>query len=303
MPQEQATYLLEQILNGKKITRRQFTGWLAENAYPHSKNTITRILTFINEYYGFKLKAKRSKYAEENHYYIDWDESDPEAMKKYNFAKTLLLNGFLHKAFQDRLVLDKYISISNYNENKGLEYFTDLFRAVVNRNPVRLRYQSFFKDKAQEFTIEPVLLREYLNRWYVISQNTTQEEKHAPVFALDRIHEMEVLHTRRFKQDKTQNFAEAFKHTIGASLSGKIQEVLLQVSDQQAKYFETLPFHSSQKFVKKGEGNSHIYSYRLRINYELLQWLKHFGQEIKVLSPKHLQDRLIEELKNTLKQY
>jgi len=303
MPHPQATYLLEQILNKRKITRQQFAGWLEENDYPHSKNTITRILKFIDRHYGFKIKAKRSKYPGENHFYIDWDASDPEALKNYNFAKTLLINGLLKNALQQRIALDEYISVSNYTENKGLEHLPELFRAVTNRHQVQLHYQSFFMDKPKKFIIEPVLLREYLNRWYVISQNTSEEEKPKPVFALDRILDMEIIANRRFEKNPTKNFAEEFRNTIGATLSGNIQEILLQVSKQQVKYFETLPFHSSQKLVKTNPDGSRIYSYTLRNNYELKQWIKHYGKEVKVLAPKELQKEIINELKENLKQY
>jgi len=300
---EQSIYLLEKILNNQNITRLQFKEWLLENNYPHSKNTITRILQFIDSYYGFKVKAKRSKYPEENNFYIDWNISDPNALKKYNFAKTLLLNKLLKNSIQERVSLEEYISVSNYNKNKGLEYFPDLFRAVSNQNPVRIRYQSFLNNKAKEYFIEPILLREYLNRWYIVSQNTSQYEKTVPIFALDRIKEIEIFHNRQFKKDKTKNYVKAFHYTIGASLSGEIETVILKVSAQQTNYFKTLPFHSSQKLIKKEPDGSYIYSYQLRINYELLQWLKHFGKEIKVLKPKELQEKLIEDLKNTLKQY
>jgi len=300
MQQKQAIYLLEKVINKQKITRSQFAKWLKENEYPSSKNTITRILQFIDKYYGIVLKAKKSKYANQNYFYVDEKNSDPDYLKHYNFAKSLIINGIFNHSLKERQLLSKYISVSNYTENKGLEFLPVILKAISKHQVLKIVYQSFFREKEQTFQIEPVLLREYLNRWYVISQNIAND-KEQPVFALDRIKEIKTIKNNFFKMSK--NYSGDYHYTIGASLSGNIEKIILSVSPQQAKYFFTLPFHSSQKLIKKSKNGNYIFSYQLRINYELLQWLKHYGKEIKVLCPKYLQKNLIADLQNTLKQY
>jgi len=195
------------------------------------------------------------------------------------------------------LDLDEYISVSNYTRNQGLEYFPDLFRAVVGQHPVRLRYRSFSAGTEKEYYIEPVLLREYLNRWYVISQNTGKDEKASPIFALDRILDMEVLWRRTFEKDPDKDFAAVFRHVIGVSLYGKEEDVLLRVSPQQSFFFNTLPFHATQELVDVDEEGYHTFKYRLRTNFELGQWIHHYSPHVEVLAPDYLRERIYREAK------
>ena len=78
--------------------------------------------------------------------------------------------------------------------------------------------------------------------------------------------------------------------------------VVLWVSKHQYHYFDTLPLHASQKTERETE-NGFIISFNVTLNYELKQWILHFGRHIKVIEPQSLKIEIIEELKSNLSQY
>ena len=297
----QAIHLIDNLLCERcpKYTRKSFAVFLKENDFPHSRNTITRLLNFIDKQFGLVVKAKRSKHYDLNFFYIDKNESDPDYFTKYNLAKSLLFHQIIHEHNENKYIVKDYISISNDRRNDGLEYLNDIIKAVENQQKIQLEYQSFFDSHPQTYIIEPVLLREYQNRWYVVANRKPELNKEQPVFGLDRIKKLKVL---RQKFTGKQDFSSAYKHTIGASLSGPVIDLILGVNDQQANYFKTLSFHPSQEYLGK-KGKWHHFKYSVRYNFELLQWLKHYGEQIVVLEPESVRQELLNEIIRMQKNY
>ena len=297
----QAIHLIDNLLckTCPKYTRKSFAEFLKANDFPHSKNTVTRILNYIDEQFKLVIKAKHSKIPEQNFFYIDNDVSDPDFYETYNLAKSLLFHQIIQEHREKKYIAKSYISISNDRRNDGLEFLKDIIKAVENQQQIQLDYHSFFEDKPQTYLIEPVLLREYLNRWYVVANRKPELTKPQPVFALDRIKKLKILN-RKFT-DK-QDFIKAYTQTIGASLSGDVIDLVLGVSDQQAQYFKTLSFHASQQYLGKN-GKWHRFKYRVRYNFELLQWLKHYGKHVVVLEPDSVRQKLLNEITEMQKNY
>ncbi len=290
----QAIHLIDNLLckTCPKHTRKSYGEFLKENDYPHSKNTITRIINFIDEQFKLVIKAKRSKDSDSNFFYIDEEASDPDYHTYYNLAKSLLFHQIIQEHREKKYIASSYISISNDRRNDGLEYLKDIIKAIENQYKIRLEYRSFFEDSPKTYTIEPVLLRDYQNRWYVVANRKPELDKPQPVFALDRIKKLQIL---KQKFTNKQDFVSAYKQTIGASLSGDVIDLVLGVSDQQAHYFKTLSFHPSQEYLGK-KGQWHRFKYRVRYNFELLQWLKHYGNQIVVIEPASVKHELVREI-------
>lgn len=297
----QAIHLIDNLLckTCPKYTRKSYGEFLKANDYPHSKNTITRILNYIDEQFKLDIKAKRTGHPDSNFFYIDEEASDPDYHTYYNLAKSLLFHQIIQEHREKKYIAKSYISISNDRRNDGLEYLKDIIKAVENQHKIQVEYRSFFEDNPKTYIIEPVLLREYLNRWYVVANRKPELDKPQPVFALDRIKKLQIL---KQKFTEKQDFIKAYTQTIGASLSGDVIELVLGVSDQQAHYFKTLSFHPSQEYLGK-KGQWHRFKYRVRYNFELLQWLKHYGKHVVVLEPDYVRQNLLNEITEMQKNY
>ena len=77
---------------------------------------------------------------------------------------------------------------------------------------------------------------------------------------------------------------------------------MLEVYGSKVKYFRALPLHHSQKEVYTGEDYAQ-FEYYMSPTYDLKQELLSHGAEIKILSPKHLQEEIKEIAEKIVEKY
>lgn len=188
------------------------------------------------------------------------------------------------------------------NENlKGLEYLDRLYQAIIQKEAIRLRYQSFRARQASTFDFHPYLLKEYRNRWFVLGVR----EGHDAILnlAIDRI---QALHPSdiAYQADPTFDAATYFKDTIGVSVSPtlKPEQVVLYVYHPHAPYVLTKPLHSSQKLIDKDHYGITV-SLDVQHNFELEKAILGFGNGIKVLAPTKLRRIIRERLTDAIDRY
>ena len=289
-----AIILIDNLLdNPKKYGRQSFAERLKQEGLPASDATITRLLDFINEQIGIAIEVDRSKFV----YTIDYEESSSDFLEKYYQYKNLYFRNILQQTTLENDIVNHYISSSFSTQNKNIEFVNPLLTAILENRKVQLEYLPFYQDAPSTWVVCPLFIKEYLNRWYLITEKI--EGRH-PVFAIDRIQHYEILKSR-FKRTNEINDT-VFRNTIGVNFSDPIEKVRLWVSKQQYPYFETLPFHISQK-TEKEVADGFIISFEVTLNFELKQWILFFGNSIKVLKPRHFKRQIVKELKMNLKQY
>ena len=83
---------------------------------------------------------------------------------------------------------------------------------------------------------------------------------------------------------------------VTRDLKSKVETVILWVSENQAPYVETKPFHHTQEIEKENVDGSKIFRLRIIINHELERKILGYGPHIKVIEPKHLKQRIANEL-------
>jgi predicted DNA-binding transcriptional regulator YafY len=69
----------------------------------------------------------------------------------------------------DDATLNQFIQFEKSTVSKGNEYLGPLLEAIRNRLEVHLHYRSFRDDVLKQYTAQPLLLKEYSNRWYLIA--------------------------------------------------------------------------------------------------------------------------------------
>lgn len=72
---------------------------------------------------------------------------------------------------------------------RGLKFIEPLYKAILEKTPVKIIYKSFKARDMQKFIFSPFFLKEFRNRWFVYGW----KKGAGMIFnlALDRIHEME----------------------------------------------------------------------------------------------------------------
>ncbi|MBS0028922.1 helix-turn-helix transcriptional regulator [Chitinophaga sp. 22321] len=194
------------------------------------------------------------------------------------------------------------IQFENNHQLLGLVHINPLYQATLHKKALLIEYKSFKASKAQEHICYPYLLKEYRNRWFIITRT-----KHSPqltTMALDRIVSLQELPKERFVPYEGIPFEEYFGNLIGVTKSEKdvAHKIILEIDNKHAPYVLTKPLHHSQEVLKEGD-NSTIISIQVVLNFELEREIMGFGEHMKVLSPKSLATRIGRRLAQAVKAY
>lgn len=129
------------------------------------------------------------------------------------------------------------------------------------------------------------------------------KEKSADIrtYALDRVKEMKTLDAS-FEFPANMNAGDLFSNILGVTTSqAPVKTVRIQTTPTQAKYFRALPLHPSQ--MEEVHDDYSIFTYMLKLNYELMQEILSLGDAVKVLDPPELKAMVMSKLRSTLTQY
>ncbi len=193
--------------------------------------------------------------------------------------------------------------IVGFDENldlKGIEHFTPLFNAIIDKRPLQLTYKSFRQEEKSKIIVHPYYLKQYNKRWFLIAWNA--ELNFLANYALDRILAIKEAKVPFLPTDI--DFFEYFDDMIGVSKDSRteLQKVKLWVSAAQWPYTKTKPLHGTQHTVKVGEDGT-IITIEVYLNYELEQLLLSFGEKVKVLEPLDLKERIKHRLSEAANNY
>ncbi len=183
---------------------------------------------------------------------------------------------------------------------KGNEFLNPLLLSIKEHKAVMMHYQGYNHTEIKHYEIHPYALKEYRNRWYVIGKLTSKNN--IQTFALERIKQL--LPTQQnFERDKNFSPAEYFKYSFGISVNNLIaQEIELQFHPSEAPYIKSMPLHQTQKIEIDNEQEFRI-KLHVILSYELTAQILSYGNKVKVIRPKTLQQEILNQLKTALKQY
>ena len=204
------------------------------------------------------------------------------------------------------------ISISkNLVENSTL--IASLFSAISHEQVVELTYRKFLDSTERKVIISPYLLKEYNRRWYIVGG--AYDTKRILNFALDRLVEIEVKAGYTFKPCET-DLEERFEEIIGVTFNEEVPltQILFWVSDAIKGYIHTKPIHGSQIHIKGDRADKlHVLYSQLqsgdfltiecRENFELIRELTAWGDDLIVLTPVSLRDRIVDRINRMKTRY
>ena len=205
-----------------------------------------------------------------------------------------------------RYKVEPVILLESNERLRGLEYFTDLHNAIMNKVPIVITYKSFRSAEAQTFCFSPYILKEFRNRWFVFGDR--HDFTYTPLcnLALDRIEGISAAPTgERYLKDSDFHPSTFFKDMIGVTrnVESPVEHVTFIASATEAPYIKTKPLHQSQREIEAREDGSVLFSIDVILNHELERDLLGYGEGITVLSPDGLVEKLHKRLAETLENY
>ena len=178
-----------------------------------------------------------------------------------------------------------------------------LFMSINHHQAVKIDYRTFVHpDKCLHLTVHPYLLKEFNRRWYLIG--AVPPTMKLLTLALDRVENIAAAPEVDY-QEPPVDILERYEDIVGVTYveDAPVLDIVFWVSDQARGYVETKPIHDSHTPVR-GKRETELrrcnpmlkggafYRIRCKENYELLRELASYGDDLLVISPTDVRDKL-----------
>lgn len=277
------------------VTSKEIEIALKREGLSFSTSSLNRDYKFLVEI-GFKIHNRPTR-----GYSLEIENTKEFAFLT-NLFKRIALSNLLNKSISLGKRTHKFLSLDDTSLVKNFQYFDIILNAIDERKEIRFQHHSFYhteRETPKTHTLKPYLLKEYQNRWYVVGETNNGFR----VFGLDRLSDLQVLDTKRFK-NKTEEANQKLADTVGLNFSDhEPTKILLQFHASQKPYLESLKLHLSQKVVEDGLEGFYTVSLFVSYNFELKQQILKYGSLVQVLEPDFVREDIKKELEQAFWAY
>ena len=276
-------WLVETIYKAKKISFKEINKrWLDNDL---SEGNEMSIRTFhkwrqtIEEMFGLIIENETGG---QYRYYIEnADDLSNGSMRSWLFNTLTVSNLMMESvSIKDKILFEEIPD--------GEQYLPVIIEALKKNTVLEMTYQSYWRDEANTFTVEPYCIKAFKQRWYLVARSPALDK--IMIYSLDRVHQLEptAIHFNYPEDFKAKDyFDECFG--IIANAKCKVETVKLKVSAGQANYLRSLTLHKTQTEIERDDEYS-IFTVRLRPTYDFRQEILSMGSDVEVLSPKWFRD-------------
>ena len=269
-----AAWLRSEISEGKPLARRTFF---------HYRDG-------VEEMFDINIQCDKATFE----YYIDDTGGEENARLLSWLVDSVSMSGTLSNArdISSRIMLE--------NVPSAREHLPVVIDALKQNRRIRFSYKSYTRALPTDgIVLEPYFVKIFKQLWYVIGLNV--KDNLIKTYSLDRMSNLNLLHDSFVMPDNI-NPSEFFKDCFGIITNqNSAKRIVLRVEPTQAKYFRALPLHRSQQ--EEVHDQYSIFTYRMRITYDLKEELMSHGASIEVLEPQELKTLIRTELEQALKNY
>jgi hypothetical protein len=289
-------WLVETIYKAKKISFKEINKRWLDNDLSEGREMSIRTFhkwrQYIEELFGIIIENETGG---QYRYYIEnANELNNGSLRSWLFNTLTVSNLMMDSAsIKDKILFEEIPD--------GEQYLPVIIEALKNNAILEMTYQSYWRDEANSFTVEPYCIKAFKQRWYLVARSPYYDK--IMIYALDRVHQLEptALHFEYPEDFKAEDyFDECFG--IIADVNYKVETVKLKVSAGQANYLRSLTLHQSQKEIERNDEYS-IFTVRLRPTYDFRQEILSQGCDIEVLEPKWFRDEVAEISKQMWNKY
>lgn len=141
---------------------------------------------------------------------------------------------------------------------------------------------------------------EYLTE-IITARSSAHEELRT--YALDRIQDLHISN-QKFKMPKDFDAEEMYEDAYGIVIGKKekVERIEINVYNNQAKYFRSLPLHSSQREIETSDCCS-VFEYYLKPTYDFIQELLSHGPDVEVIHPNSLRQLMKQRIEEMTELY
>jgi predicted DNA-binding transcriptional regulator YafY len=174
--------------------------------------------------------------------------------------------------------------------------FSQLQQAIIKNRKVRLRYSSLYEGKEITTDLSPYHLMYHSRAWYVLGHSSLH--KSVRTFKLNRIKTLETLN-RGFLEEKFD--VDGYLGRAWSMIpEGRIYNIRLRFLPKVATNVSEIHWHSTQKVSHNSDGSVTM-EFRVDGLGEISWWILGYGDQVQVLAPAALRQRVVRMAQNLVK--
>jgi proteasome accessory factor B len=177
--------------------------------------------------------------------------------------------------------------------------FNTLTDAIARHLVCTMHYQSFHEGKTIRVEVHPLRLVFMHRAWYLLAWTPT--EKAIRTYKLIRIETLTVGQ-RTFSTRREKELNDHFGQAWSMIPEGKVHRVHLHFKKKVAGNVAEVLWHSSQRFEWNDDGSAEMFVEVDGLG-EISWWVLGYGDQVKVVSPKPLADRVCAIARSVVQQY
>ena len=175
--------------------------------------------------------------------------------------------------------------------------FSQLQQVMCQKRKVSMRHNSLFEGEAIETELCPYHLLYNQRAWYVLGLSSMHGA--ARTFKLNRIEELSVR-KQRFCDGEHFDVYEYLGRAWSMIPEGRIYNVKLRFLAWGASNVMEVQWHSTQTATRHEDGSATL-EFRVDGLGEIIWWILGYGDQVQVLAPRELRDRVVAAAKNIIK--
>jgi hypothetical protein len=286
------------VSTNKNVTKKQILDHLDELGLGMSDSTFERLkneLPTLGPVLDYNKSTKK--------YSILGSDSDliSDVIEYFQIANTI---GYLVKDLGELKKIQEFVQISNSSIN-GKEHLQQLVDMCINSQEVEFEFKKYENKDSTKTLIQPYMVKELKGRWYIIGIKLDDEKVRFRAYGLDRISDLKK--GNYFTRDTSLDAKARYRDVIGMIpnenyQSGKKTEmakIKLRVDKNSWNWIEALPWHHSQKKVKK-DGSFVEFELELKPTPDLVKLILEWTPKVEVIEPIELRKLIVERLKKAV---
>jgi predicted DNA-binding transcriptional regulator YafY len=279
----------------KSFVEKEMTNF-NQSSITVSKETLKKDIQTLRFDFGSPIDYDRT----ENHYY--YINSDYTFLNLGdNLIKKLITKIKLDSLVLNKIKFEEFIQFEEETSNLGWDNILDISTALSLRKKIQLQYNSKNSLTQKKLILNPLLLKENRNYWYLLA--TIDNSTEIRTFNLSRILGKIVVLDENSVRPKDFNPLNYFKYSIGITAQkSNPEEITLSFTPNQSNYLIEKPLHKTQTVLVNTE-NEFIIKLTVEPNYELIANILSYGENVKVISPNSLKELIIQKISLMEKNY
>ncbi len=286
--------LVEKLKANNSASLKEISEYLSTHDFVKSERSITRYIEQLRNEFGLEINYNPSLKG------YELKEADGYEIERFlNLLHLSETAGLPIQNYKKIAELSEFILFESRVSTLGIQFLKDILLAIQQKKFLQFSHFNYHTQKTTSYRIQPILLKQYLQRWYVVGEIGNGEYR---TFGLDRLSDL-IIENKTFPKQNHSTIKKKFEQIIGLNYSdSEPMKVRLELSSLQAKYLKAAPLHESQ-YIELETKDKVVFVLHLIPNYELIQRILMMADQVKVLEPESLKSEIHQLLKSTIALY